>query len=313
MLCSPFAVELLFRRHFWVVHLIFIFAVALMLGRIGNAFVEGLITPLPTGAPRAKAASAVKYEPVAVLSMEKVAKLTGMKVPEPEPLVKEPTTPAVDLASAPVRSGLRVKLLGTLLSAVPEWSIATIQDVVTLKANTYMVGDDLQTAKVLEIERDRVIILNNNRREFIDNTAGDGSGVPPPVAPVVASAVNTNPPPGQVLGAGVKQVSENEYEIPRGEIDKTLSNLNDVAMQARIVPAFKDGQAQGFKLFSIRPDSIYTKIGVQNGDVIKRINGYDLNSPEKALEIYSKLKEASRIDIEVERNGANVRKTYNIR
>jgi len=120
-------------------------------------------------------------------------------------------------------------------------------------------------------------------------------------------------PPSVALGQGVKQLSDNDYEIPRAEIDRTLSNLNDVAMQARIVPAFKDGQAQGFKLFSIRPDSIYTKIGIQNGDVIKRINGYDLNSPEKALEIYSKLKEAGRIDIEVERNGAAVRKTYNVR
>jgi general secretion pathway protein C len=303
--------ELLFRRHFWVVHLLFIFAVAILLARIGNAFVEGVITPLPTGSGGAKRATNQKYEPVSVLSMEKLAKLAGMKVPEPEPLVKEPTTPQVDLASAPVRSPLRVKLLGTLLSAVPEWSIATIQDVVTLKAQTYMVGDDIQSAKVLEIERDRVIILNNNRREFIDATAGDGQGIPAPV--VAVKATNDQPPPSQNLGAGVKAISENEYEIPRGEIDKTLANLNDVAMQARIVPAFKDGVAQGFKLFSIRPDSIYTKIGVQNGDVIKRINGYDLNSPEKALEIYSKLKEASRIDIEVERNGANVRKTYNIR
>jgi general secretion pathway protein C len=84
-------------------------------------------------------------------------------------------------------------------------------------------------------------------------------------------------------------------------------------MQARIVPAFKDGVAQGFKLFSIRPDSIYTKIGIQNGDVIKRINGFELNSPEKALEVYGKLKEASRIDIEVERNGSTIKSTYNIR
>ena len=29
-----------------------------------------------------------------------------------------------------------------------------------------------------------------------------------------------------------------------------------------------------------------------------------MNSPEKALEVYSKLKEANRIDIEIERNGA---------
>jgi general secretion pathway protein C len=165
---------------------------------------------------------------------------------------------------------------------------------------------------VLEIERSRVIVLNNNRREFIDGTPGDGNAVIP--APVVAAApVKTDAPPSAVLGAGVKQLSENDYEIPKEEIAKTLSNLNDVAMQARIVPAFKDGVAQGFKLFSIRPDSIYTKIGIQNGDVIKRINGLDMNSPEKALEIYSKLKDSARIDIEVERNGAAVRKTYNVR
>ncbi len=84
-------------------------------------------------------------------------------------------------------------------------------------------------------------------------------------------------------------------------------------MQARIVPAFKDGVATGFKLFSIRPDSLYTKIGIQNGDVIKRINGFDINSPDKALEVYTKLKESNRIEIEIDRNGANVRKTYNVR
>jgi len=146
---------------------------------------------------------------------------------------------------------------------------------------------------VLEIERARVIVINNGHREFIDATPGDGNGAPPPVA-VVAKPADTSAPPAVALGNGIKAISENEYEVPRSEIDKTLSNLNDVAMQARIVPAFKDGVAQGFKLFSIRPDSIYTKIGVQNGDVLKRINGYDLNSPEKALEIYSKLKEAGR-------------------
>jgi general secretion pathway protein C len=184
-----------------------------------------------------------------------------------------------------------------------------------LKAQTYMQDDMLQSAKILTIERERVIILNNNRREYIDGTPGDGTAVAMAM-PMVASAPiakNDAPPPALGLGSTIKQNGENDYEVPRAEIDKTLSNLNDVAMQARIVPAFKDGAAQGFKLFSIRPDSIYSKIGIQNGDVIKRINGFDLNSPEKALEIYSKLKESSRIDIEVERNGASVRKTYNVK
>ncbi|MHB8874186.1 MAG: type II secretion system protein GspC [Myxococcaceae bacterium] len=309
--------ELLFRKYFWAVNLLFILAVMFLVARTANLFVEAAISPLPSGQAVKAAGRPKASEPVALLSIERMSKLTGLPLPVKEPEVTEPTTPEVDHNSPPVRSGLRVKLLGTLLAGLPEWSIASIQDVVTQKSSTYMVGDKVQGAEVLEIERARVIILNNNRREFIDGTAGDGSAavayVPPPSQYIAASPANTNAPPSQALGAGIKSVTENEYEVPRAEIDKTLSNLNDVAMQARIVPAFKDGVAQGFKLFSIRPDSIYSRIGVQNGDVIRRINGYDLNSPEKALEIYSKLKEASRIDIELERNGSTVRKTYNVR
>jgi general secretion pathway protein C len=306
-------VELLFKRHFWVVHLLFIFGAAVLVARTGNAFVESALVPLPTG--RVVAKGPAKVEPVAALNLDKLATVTGLPVPKPEPEVVEPTVPVVDLNSPPVRSPLRVKLLGTLVNeGNADWSICSIQDVVTLKSNTYMLHDKVQGAEIIEIERLRVIVLNNNRREFIDGTPGDGTSVAP--APVIAAPVarvGDGAPPSVALGAGVKQLADNDYEIPRAEIDKTLSNLNDVAMQARIVPAFKDGQAQGFKLFSIRPDSIYTKIGIQNGDVIKRINGFDLNSPEKALEIYSKLKESSRIDIEVERNGASIRKTYNVR
>lgn len=308
--------EFVFKKHFWVVHLAFLFLVTLLIARTGNAFVEAALTPLPTGTAR-PAARVAPAEAVTPLDNEKFAKLTRLTWPRPEPAVQEPTAPEIDPTAAPVKSSLRVKLLGTLLAGLPEWSIASIQDVVTLKTQTYMIGDKVQGAEVVEIERTRVIVINNGRREYIDNTAGDGAvaafAAPPPVVAATSAAPNTNAPPGQNLGAGIKATSENEYEVPKAEIDKTLSNLNDVAMQARIVPAFKDGVAQGFKLFSIRPDSIYSKIGIQNGDVIKRINGYDLNSPEKALEIYSKLKEATRIDIEVERNGASVRKTYNVR
>lgn len=311
--------ELLFRKHFWVVHLIFIFLVAILLARTANLFVEAAISPLPSAkSPSVSKPRAAEANNPAVLTLEGLAKFTGLKVPQAEPTVTEPTQPTVDLNAPPVKSGLRVRLLGTLLAGLPEWSIASVQDTVNQKTGTYMIGDTIQGAEVLEIERSKVIILNNGRREFIDNTPGDGSSAPPPPPPpsqpaVSAAPPNTNPPGSMGLGAGIRSLTENEYEVPKAEIDRTLSNLNDVAMQARIIPAFKDGQAQGFKLFSIRPDSIYSKIGVQNGDVIRRINGFDLNSPEKALEIYSKLKESARIDIEIERNGTTVKKTYNVR
>jgi general secretion pathway protein C len=306
--------ELFFRKYFWTVNLAFILLVAWLVARTGNLFVESAIAPTANAEPAARAPQRVQEtERLASLEMERLSKLTGIKIPEPEPVVQEPTaTPVVDENADPVKSGLRVKLLGTLVASDKNWSFASVQDMVTQRSQTYMVGDLIQNAEVTDIQRERVIIINNGRKEFIDGQPGDGSMpsptfTPPPVAEAKPAAPNSG------LGTGIRAVSENEYEVPRGEIDKTLANLNEVAMQARIVPAFKDGQAQGFKLFSIRPDSIYSKIGVQNGDVIRRINGFDLNSPEKALEVYSKLKEAPRIEIEIERNGAPIRKTYNVR
>lgn len=305
--------ELFFRKYFWTVNLLFILLVALIAARTVNLFVEAALAPVSTGASARSTVRAAPPQRIARLDLGKLASLVGLPIPAPEPEVREPSQPMVDMDSPPVKTSLRVRLLGTLVAGAQEWSIASIQDVVSQRTMTYMVGDKIQNADVLIIERDRVIILNNGRREYINNEAGTGEA-PPPVVAAAPPKQSSAPEPGNsVLGSGIRAVSENEYEVPRPEIDKTLSNLNDVAMQARIVPAFKDGVAQGFKLFSIRPDSIYTKIGIQNGDVIKRINGYDLNSPEKALEVYSKLKEASRIDIEVERNGSTLRKTYNVR
>lgn len=306
--------ELFFRKYFWTVNLLFVLLVALLAARTVNLFVESAISPVPTSgaATRAPAQSRRTETALATLDMARLSRLTGVKVPELEPEVAEPTAPTVDPNAPPVKSGLRVKLLGTLVAGSPQWSFASIQDMVTQRSQTYMIGNELQGATVQEIERERVIILNNGRREFIDGQPGDGAVAYTPPSPPVATA-NTAPPPGNGMGSGIRAVSDNEYEVPRAEIDKTLNNLNDVAMQARIVPAFKDGQAVGFKLFSIRPDSIYSKIGVQNGDVIRRINGFDLNSPEKALEVYSKMKDASRIEIEIERNGAPIRKSYNVR
>ncbi len=66
-----------------------------------------------------------------------------------------------------------------------------------------------------------------------------------------------------------------------------------VAKGARVVPAVKNGKPDGFKLYAIRPSSVYAKLGLQNGDTLQSINGFDLTSADKALEVYTKLREAT--------------------
>jgi general secretion pathway protein C len=293
--------ELLLRKYFWAVQLTCIALAALLAAKIVNLFIEAALSPAPappaaTLAPRPASAA----EPPAALEPERLARLTGLTLPA-EP-VGDDAKP--DLNSDPVRTSMRVRLLGTLLGG-PEWSLASILDVSNQKSLTVMLGDRLLTSTVLDILRDRVIVLNNGRREYVSAEAGDGT--PPPI-----DTTKKVVEPG-AWGQGVKQLDENNYDVDRKEVDRAINNLNDLAMQARLVPAFKDGVAEGFKLFSIRPDSLYSKIGIVNGDVIKRINGFEMNDPAKALEVYTKLKDAPRIDVEIDRNGSILRKTYNVR
>jgi hypothetical protein len=88
------------------------------------------------------------------------------------------------------------------------------------------------------------------------------------------------------------------------DLDHALTHLEDLALQARIVPYFEGGVARGFKLFAIRPDSLYRRVGLCNGDVVSRINGYDLTSPDKALEVYEHMKGRSHFDLELTRAGS---------
>jgi len=74
-------------------------------------------------------------------------------------------------------------------------------------------------------------------------------------------------------------------------------------VQARIMPHFTDGQADGFTLSAIQPGSFYQRLGLHNGDVVHRVNGRELSSPEQAVMVYQQLQGESDVEVEVTRNG----------
>ncbi|GEN10785.1 general secretion pathway protein C [Myxococcus fulvus] len=109
----------------------------------------------------------------------------------------------------------------------------------------------------------------------------------------------------------VKATGENTYSVrknAKAEHDKTCTQSGD----ARFVPSFKDGKAVGFKLFAVRPGSIYAKLGFQERDVVQSINGITLETPEKALEAYAQLDTAKRVVVAIDRGGTVIRKTYDV-
>ena len=110
-----------------------------------------------------------------------------------------------------------------------------------------------------------------------------------------------------VIDAGIREVDPTTREIRAEVVDKILANPMAIAKGARIVPSMVNGKPAGFKLYAVRPSSLYAKLGLANGDTILSINGQELTSADKALEIYAKIRDASRLEVSVERRGKPLR------
>jgi general secretion pathway protein C len=322
--------ERFLNKYVWAANLILLFLVAWLLAKIGNTFVAVAIRPkpavdlsLPTSAPRQ--AGQVALDP------QKLYRLIGIEPPAAADAAAmassvRPQT-CNDATATPVKSDLRLALVASVLSDQPKWSLATLLDQGTREAKIYGVGDTVQGGATLvglqRIREERdvtgnafkivAVLCNGGTKEYVEFDEGAGGEGAPNVGVAPLPAPRTFGPgkPAAPL-AGITKVSDNKYEVSRNVIDQQLSNLSNISTQARIVPSFKNGVANGFKLFSIQPNSLYSAIGVENGDVIQRINGYEMNSPDKALEVYQKLRESPHVTLDFERGGQASRKDVTI-
>jgi general secretion pathway protein C len=212
-----------------------------------------------------------------------------------------------NLGGAPVKSTLPLNLIGTLILRDELRSIATIEDKSASMVYPVRVEDEIpQKAKITHIEPRRVIFLNTSagRLEYIELPEEPGG-------PTTGIQIS-KPTAAKPGGGGIAQTAPNNFSVSRVEVDKTLSDLNNVLTQARAVPNFENGQPAGYKLFQIVPGSIYDKLGLQNGDVIAGLNGAPVNDPGKAFEMLSELKTANHLDLQVKRDGKSLNNSYDI-
>ena len=173
----------------------------------------------------------------------------------------------------------------------------------------------------VELAATRAVLNETNRqmeadRKLLQATRGDLQALlaklSDPMPPLKPRSEIGDKALDQLLDQGIKKISDTEFEIDRRLVVQILENPMSVVRGARIVPSIKNGQANGFKLYAIRPASLYAKIGLMNGDTIHSINGFTLTSPDKAVYIYTKMKNAQHLVIDVTRRGQPMRLLYAI-
>ncbi len=114
-------------------------------------------------------------------------------------------------------------------------------------------------------------------------------------------------------GSNIRRVADNKFVVDQREVTGSMENMNQLLTQARVVPVIDNGKTTGFRIFAITPSSLYEKIGLINGDVIQRINGVEIDDPNKFFQTYQNLKDEKNVTVDIVRNGAKQSLNYEIR
>lgn len=217
----------------------------------------------------------------------------------------------VDNESGPVKTDLPIQLLGTIVHANPYRSIASMLLQGESEPDAVKVGDPLKDlAEVLGIFRRRVVFRNlkNQRLEYIEI----------PEDQIIAE--RSKAPKMPVMNAGGPKIDRkgNEFTVNRMDVKNQLDDYMSLARTARAVPHIdpRTGEMTGFKITRMAPGSLFQTLGLQPGDVVTGVNGENISSANKALEIFGMLKNqvdsVDKVSISIQRNGSNQELSYNV-
>jgi general secretion pathway protein C len=98
-------------------------------------------------------------------------------------------------------------------------------------------------------------------------------------------------------------VSPNSLVLNRREITEKLSDLKTVLSQAMVRPYFSGGNQEGYIISDIKPESLYSKLGLQNGDIIVDVNYKRMQTADDVLQLVNLMQSGTPIAVNVKRNG----------
>lgn len=160
---------------------------------------------------------------------------------------------------------------------------------------SFAVGQSITGGAVLQaVYPDRVVIQRNGALESLILEGEDKSAPSQWTAPVATPNRPTVPANGNI----VQEISNNHYVVERDQLAAQM-RTPEFLKQATLAPASNGG----FLVRTLQPGSLYQKLGLRPGDVIRTINGQSINSAEDAMRLYQQVANLSSVQIEIMRGG----------
>jgi len=176
---------------------------------------------------------------------------------------------------------LKLVLWGTVTGQ--ENVYAVIEDKKVRKQDLYQIGDSIQGAKLKKILRNKVILVFQGKDQFLEIQTDSGKG----------SGLRSFKEKTKVEAAPVNRVLDND--IP--------DDIGSLMRQIKFRPHFSEGEPDGLMVYGIRPNSVFRKIGLRNGDIIKDVNGAAIVSKSDVSNLLAEIEDQDDLKLTLFRRG----------
>jgi len=190
------------------------------------------------------------------------------------------------------RTALNISLLGTV-SGDNENSVAIIQERAKRSQSLYKIGDTIQNATIIEILRGKVILRVGSKNQILtmeENTSASG----PTSRKRLPQSINRRRDPS---------VAGTTITLDQSTVRRSLGDISKLLSQVRVRPHYKNGKPDGLMLSQVKPNTIFTRLGLRNGDVIQNVGGKTIENPDDIMGFYEELKSGSDVSLEIMRRG----------
>ena len=211
------------------------------------------------------------------------------------------TKGAAKLPPRPLKQAANMKLVGTIAGKTEALAVINVGGTIDIYRRNDLIADSSRIEQILRL---RVRIQNADGTVTILNLDEE--------SPSGRAAISA-PRKSVSRNGDISQIDATSWNISREKADAIKGNIGEIVRQARIEPIVSRGQTTGFIVKYIQPGTLLTQMGLRRGDVIKQVNGIDLNSPEKGLQVFQQLREARTMNLNIERSNTPMTFKYEIK
>lgn len=180
----------------------------------------------------------------------------------------------------------------------------------------YRAGQSVQNmGELVAIEPSRVLFRNGTQEEWLNLAiipAGAPAGPHPQVVPAVSPVASVPVKPSQT--PFVSPTSLPRRAVDRALLEELVSDPDMFMTEARLQPhVTARGQIDGFRVDGLRRAGVLAKTGLQNEDILSRINGVELRDPELLWNMLKQMQNEQTVRMDVLRSSTPVTLIVDIR